>query len=258
MCTVNETGRLLQVNYQFCGLLGYTGFQLQQKPLSGLIHPEDRELLTITFKDLLKREAGNCRIQTRLVHLGGRSIPVHMRISIMRSGESLTPRFVIHVDDLIKQQPNVRPGKETERIANIRRTELDPQFGASLLHSIYDETLEGILVIDNQGFIVSINKRFQEIWDPSRTIQVDDRCSEKIVAVEHPLLSKVIDSVENSQALTQRILERRSNLNEDAHFEITLKDSRAIEIHSKCLRNQEGNQLGQIWFFRHINLEKHA
>jgi PAS domain S-box-containing protein len=142
----------------------------------------------------------------------------------------------------------------TDRI----KTEQSRQFELSLNRAIHDETLEGILVVNSAEEIVWRNNRFLEIWGLSASDTPGQVCNDSIGAPDQPLLQTIAERVEAQPAFIKRIRELYDHPDEKDHCEVRLKDGRTIERHSTGLRNQEGNYLGRVWFFRDITAHRQA
>jgi diguanylate cyclase (GGDEF)-like protein len=132
----------------------------------------------------------------------------------------------------------------------------DYELQNSLIKTIYEASPEGILVVDDNGNIVSHNLRFIEIWripsdilrgfEPGTTMGVDD----------DPILSTVLERVKDAQAFLARVRELYDNPHLNDYCEIELLDGRTVERHSTVLRSDNGRYLGRAWFFRDITSHK--
>jgi PAS domain S-box-containing protein len=132
------------------------------------------------------------------------------------------------------------------------------EFELSLIRSIHEETLEGILVVDEAGQIVSLNRRFLEIWKITLPNGADPHVNNITAALNRPFLLEALERVESPASFMQRIQELDEHPNEEDHCEIRLKDGRTLERHSTGLKNQQGKYLGRVWFFRDITAHKQA
>jgi diguanylate cyclase (GGDEF)-like protein len=106
------------------------------------------------------------------------------------------------------------------------------------------------------GIIVSHNHRFVEIWripsDRLRGLEPDTA----IGTDDDPILSTVLERVKDAQAFLARVRELYDNPRLSDHCEIELLDGRTVERHSTVLRNDDGQYLGRVWFFRDITSQK--
>ncbi len=126
----------------------------------------------------------------------------------------------------------------------------------SLVNAVIDASPEGILVVDEHGIIVSHNQQFVEIWripnDRLRGIEPDTA----VGADDQPILSTVLERVKDPQTFLARVKLLYDNPQLKDHCEIELKDGRTLERHSTVLRNDDGEYLGRVWFFRDISTQK--
>jgi diguanylate cyclase (GGDEF)-like protein/PAS domain S-box-containing protein len=125
-----------------------------------------------------------------------------------------------------------------------------------LIKAINEASPEGILIVDNKGLIVSHNHRFVEIWQiPSDRLRSYESGT-TIGADDAPILSTVLERVQNPKTFLARVQELYDNPHLSDHCEIELRDGRTVERHSTALRSDNGSYLGRIWFFRDITEHK--
>ncbi|MCZ8251968.1 MAG: sensor domain-containing diguanylate cyclase [Hylemonella sp.] len=129
-------------------------------------------------------------------------------------------------------------------------------FQSLLLQAIYDISPDGILVVNEQGLVVSHNRPFLQLWNiaPSKLHRRDD--GTMVGESDAPLLAEVVARVQNPAAFLERVRELYDNPQLDDHCEIELKDGRTLERHSTVLRDSTGRYLGRVWFFRDITAQK--
>jgi PAS domain S-box-containing protein len=132
------------------------------------------------------------------------------------------------------------------------------QFELSLIRSIQEETLEGILVVNEAGNIVSHNARFLEMWGIRRPSARDPQPDSLIGSSDHSLLVAVRESVIDPDSFMKRVQELYERPHDEDHCEIRLKDGRTLERHSKGLWDREARYQGRVWFFRDVTTYKQA
>jgi PAS domain S-box-containing protein len=140
----------------------------------------------------------------------------------------------------------------TERI----QAEQARQFELSLLESIHAETLEGILVVNQAGIVVSYNKRFLGIWGLDDSTAQGSRPHSFIGSEDRTLMLSVLERLEDPDTFALRVQELHNHPDEEDHCEFRSKDGRTLERHSTGLKNSEGIHLGRVWFFRDITPHK--
>jgi two-component system, NtrC family, sensor kinase len=142
----------------------------------------------------------------------------------------------------------------TERI----QTEKSRRFEVSLNRAIQDETLQGILVVNSSGEVVSRNKRYLEVWGLPDSASTSQLSGDGAGASGQPLLQALINQVEDQESYVKRVRELKAQPDEKDRCEIRLKDGRTLERHSTGLRDENGNYLGRVLFARDITAHKQA
>lgn len=129
-------------------------------------------------------------------------------------------------------------------------------FQSLLIRAIYNTSPDGILVVNEQGMVVSHNRPFLQIWGLSPKQLHTNEDGSVIGEADAPLLAEVVARVQNPAAFLERVRELYDNPQLDDHCEIELKDGRTLERHSTVLRDDGGRYLGRVWFFRDITVQK--
>jgi len=242
MCVIAMDNRFIQINEALCQMLGYGSEQFLGLFWEDLIHPEDLAL-TLRQRNRLIEEPGRfVEDELRFLHRDGSMVWVRSRGSLIRSADGLPLYFVAHLEDI------------TER----RQTKQLREFQHSLLRTIHDVSLDGILVVNDKNIVVSHNKRFLEVWDihPS---QVPNLLSDIATEIpDHLLLSAVMERLQDPDAFLKRVQELYADPGANDQSEVELKDGRILERYSTCLRNPEGQYLARVWFFRDTTDRKRA
>jgi len=124
------------------------------------------------------------------------------------------------------------------------------EFRASLQNAILNEAPDGILVIDQNSCIASVNERFFTVWNIARPSGLLD----DIVGTSHvPFMKQAVALVADPEAFQKRISELYANPELQESCEIPLKDGRTLKRHSRALRGAKGRYLGRVWYFRDIS-----
>ena len=123
------------------------------------------------------------------------------------------------------------------------------EFRASLHKAILDESPDGILVVDHDGHIVSVNKRFFEVW---RIDLPDYPLDTQAKVSDDPFLEQALKRVAQPELFLQRVRELYANPALEDNCEISLVDGRSLKRHSSPLRSAAGEYLGRVWYFRDI------
>jgi diguanylate cyclase (GGDEF)-like protein len=134
----------------------------------------------------------------------------------------------------------------------------NPEFQGLLAKAIYETSPEGILVVDAAGMVVSHNHQYVEVWQLEQAQLHGPGLESAIGADDAPLLAAVLERVKDPTTFLARVRELYDNPQLDDHCEIELKDDRTLERHSTVLRNNTGEYLGRVWFFRDITAQKQS
>ena len=125
-----------------------------------------------------------------------------------------------------------------------------------LLTAIFSASPDGILVVDDKGIIASHNPKFVEIWQlPTGQLRGLEQGT-AIGGDDAPILAMVLEKVKEPQAFLARVQELYDDPSLSDQCEIELLDGRTLERHSTVLRNDDGQYLGRVWFFRDITSKK--
>jgi diguanylate cyclase (GGDEF)-like protein/PAS domain S-box-containing protein len=219
---------------------GWTAEELLEHGIFGLCHPDDLEKVKAAVEDLSCGCEGSM-IEVRARKKDGDYHWIECCLRPIRDAKSGLPTGVLNI---------IRDVTERKVAAQSR------EFQHSLIRAIHEVTLDGILVVNNQGNVISLNKRFFEIWKIPAP-HIPESMQEKFIDFPSAaLLSQVDDRVIDSKAFIKRIQELYADPDADDHSQIELKDGRTLERYSASLCNDEGKELGRVWFYRDISERK--
>jgi diguanylate cyclase (GGDEF)-like protein/PAS domain S-box-containing protein len=141
-------------------------------------------------------------------------------------------------------------------MATINADALDHEFQSSLVRAIHEASPDGILVVDDQGIIVSHNRRFVDLLQIPASHLRGSEPDTAIGSSDDPILAAVLERVKDREPFLARVRELYANPQMDDHSEIEMKDGRTLERHSTLLRGRDGQYLGRVWFFRDMTAQK--
>jgi PAS domain S-box-containing protein len=119
-----------------------------------------------------------------------------------------------------------------------------------ILSTQQETSLDGILVVDNNGKIISCNRRFVEMWDIPFDV-VESKSDERA-------LRSVTDKLTNPEEFIRKVQHLYENRQETSREEIILKDGRTFDRYSAPMLGADGKYFGRVWYFRDITEHKQA
>jgi len=132
-------------------------------------------------------------------------------------------------------------------IAERKRVEASLDFKNVFLSTLQEISLDGVMVVNEQGHIIYSNKQLTELWRIPQSI------------IKHGSASEVFE-FQNRYARDASFLSTISLLSqstdEKSWNEITLKDGRILDCYSAPMYGSQNNYLGRVWFYRDITKRK--
>ncbi|MFZ1246522.1 MAG: PAS domain-containing protein, partial [Azonexus sp.] len=126
---------------------------------------------------------------------------------------------------------------------------LSDSFHASLQRAIVDGSPNGVLVVNQDSAVVSVNERFFSVWGlPIPASPIDNL----LFTPDSNQLNQVALLVEHPESFIERVLELYANPEMEDICDILLKDGRTLQRHSTPLRSSSGEYLGRVWYFQDI------
>ncbi len=114
MMLVDMDMNWLQVNDQFCDMLGYTQDEMKQLTWAGLTHPEDLDNNTQLYEDTIAGLRDGYNIQKRYVHKNGESVHINLSVECVRNADGKPNFFIAFVEDITKRVISEREAHESE------------------------------------------------------------------------------------------------------------------------------------------------
>ena len=143
------------------------------------------------------------------------------------------------VDRALREWNLLQERKRAEE--ELRRSEIR-------LKGILEATADGILAVDHQGKVISVNRRFAEMWRiPPKLVERGD---------DDALLAYVFDQLADPEAFMAKVRELYGSDKEETSV-ILFKDDRVFERFSSPLI-LKSSIVGRIWSFRDITGRKRA
>ena len=197
-----------------------------------IVHPDDQERVGKWIAGILAIGITETSMEMRVRFADGSYRWFKNRISITRpeSGQPLSLEGTL-ID--ITEQKIV---EEKLNFSNI------------LLTTAIESTPDGILVVDMEGRVLSLNQRFLEMW------KIPPHLAD--AKLEYELLKEAVPTVKDPQGFAARVRHVYERPGERFSDEIDFLDGRVFERNSAGLHDPANRQLGRIWFFRDVTERK--
>ena len=134
--------------------------------------------------------------------------------------------------------------EEKRLLAERGRTADELRWQATLLEAQLESSLDGVLVVDNQGKKILQNRRMEEMWRSSRIDGADK--VEAAQAAFDPAFEK------HPRQFIEKVAYLNAHPEEASHDVIELVDGTVLDRYSAPVRDKTGKNYGRIWYFRDI------
>lgn len=118
----------------------------------------------------------------------------------------------------------------------------------TLLKTEFDNSVDGILVVNQEGKMISFNRKFVNMWKIPDSVVQSKSDAEAIESV----LEKIVDK----EGFVVRIKHLYNNRDEKSSDEILLKDGRIFLRLSSPLISGDNIYYGRIWYFRDVTEQR--
>lgn len=118
------------------------------------------------------------------------------------------------------------------------------EYGKTLLESHNEASIDGILLVDTKGKILSYNHCFVEIWNIPQQI-LDDKDDEKALAF-------ALTQLEDPDQFIKKVKWLYENPDEISKDELEFKDGKIIKRYGYHVTGVDGKYYGCSWIFRDI------
>jgi len=131
----------------------------------------------------------------------------------------------------------------------LKRAEEEAKGTLSLLIATLDSTADGILVVNTEGKIAILNRRFAEMW----------RIPDEIVATRDntQALAFVADQLKDPEKFLAKIRELNAQPDAESYDLLEFKDGRVFQRYSRPQR-VGGTVVGRVWSYRDVTEDKKA
>jgi diguanylate cyclase (GGDEF)-like protein/PAS domain S-box-containing protein len=231
---VEADGRLMSASGALTRLLGHDPGVVAGHPLTALVEAADVPTVLRALGEATRAPSGTAgavSVEARLVRTDGRA-PLPFQLTIVNLVDDPT------VGGLVVSGHDIsdRKAAESETLKAL-----------SLLSATLDSTNDGILVVDRDGVIATVNARFAELW----RLPADVLASRDDAKVMKLALRQLVDP----GAFLAKLADLYAQPAAESHDIIHFLDGRVFERYSRP-QWVDGEIVGRVWSFRDVTERK--
>ncbi len=133
-------------------------------------------------------------------------------------------------------------------VTDRKRMEEAIQYQNLLFSTQQEASIDGILVVDEQGAVLSYNRRFVEIWGiPLEVLKT---------RADEQFLQEVISRLAKPEEFLRKVKYLYEHKQEVSRDEVALADGRVLDRYSAAVVGDEGKYYGRVWYFRDVTEQK--
>jgi PAS domain S-box-containing protein len=249
--------------------LGYLPSNVVGRNIFDYVDPHDLLVAQETFAAALQKPGYASSVEVRLRNHDGDYVPFEVVANNLLTTVAVAG-VVITAKDLRsqkvaereferqKEELETRDRQRTAELARINQmliaeiaekeqTENALRESQSLLQAALESTADGILVVDLQGQIVSINRRCADMWNIPENVLRERR--------DEQALSFVLDQLKFPVQFMSKVKALYASPNESSYDVLEFKDGRVFE---RCSQPQKiaGKTVGRVWSFRDVTEQR--
>ena len=232
LALVAPDGRWTKVNRALCVLFGYSEDELLTHTYQDMTHPEDLAASVEHVRRLAAGEIPSYQMEKRYIHAHGHCVTVVLNASVVRDGQGQTRYFISQFQDVTAR----------------KRAEQELHWKTALLEAQVHSSLDGMLVVDEQGRKILQNQRFTDLLKIPRDIADDED--------DRGQIQWVTNAARNPELFIARVVYLYSHPGEIGRDEIEMKDGMVVDRYSAPVIGKDGKYYGRIWVLRDITERK--
>ncbi len=137
-----------------------------------------------------------------------------------------------------------------DRESQRNKAQQELEFKNTMLLTQQEATLDAILVVDENGHIISYNQQFIDLWPAAADLVA--------TGDDAPLLQSVVDQCADPEAFLDRVKYLYRHRDEKSRDEIALKNGRVLDRYSAPITAADGHYYGRVWYFRDVTETRKA
>ncbi len=238
---LGENAQFLYVNDATCRMTEYSREEL----LSMRLQDIDIDFSLHNWSNI--NSEGSLILKSRYRTKGGRIFLVEISISYVKQQDiEFGCAFVREISDEIvelsvqKWTDGLRDAKDNlqQEFSQLKSKEIELEASLSLLRSTLESTAIGIVAVNSEGDILSLNQKFVDMWQIPESLILSKKCPRCKAFFENQL--------KDPQAFNRLIWEVSSQSDFESYDILELKDGRVFAHYSKP-HLLDGKIIGRVW-----------
>jgi PAS domain S-box-containing protein/putative nucleotidyltransferase with HDIG domain len=225
------SGNITEANNAFFQMWGYPGRdEVFGKPISHFLNNPGEAAAIVTALNENGKWEGDYTAEKN----DGSTFIAHGLATVVRDNKGKAIGYQASVIDI------------TER----KQAEEALVFNNIILRTQQESSIDGILVVDEKGKILSFNQRFVDMWGVPPDA-IESRSDERV-------LQSVMDKLESPEEFICKVEHLYEVREEICRDDIVLKEGRSFDRYSAPMFGADGKYYGRVWYFRDITDRKLA
>jgi len=122
------------------------------------------------------------------------------------------------------------------------------RFKNLILQTQQETSLNGILVVDDHGMIISYNRRFMELWGISSEVLAS--------GADRVVIKFVLEQLIDPEEFLTKVKYLYEHPHEKSRDEIYFKDGRIFDRYTAPMFSEDGKYHGRVWYFHDITEQR--
>jgi len=224
---------ILQANFSFIKMIGYSEEELKLFTFRNFTHPEHIRGDEISLMNLIAGDIPIYHTEKRYIRKDGTIIWGSTTVSIIRNKKDEVQLFLVMVEDI------------TSRKEARGKLELS----LSLVKATLESTEDGIIVVNSSGKIIQFNQKFIEMWRiPLEVLETGE---------DDDALKFVVNQLKNPQSFMENVKHLYADEEATSFDLLEFADGRYFERYSQP-HKVNGKSVGRVWSFRDITQKRIA
>ncbi len=226
---LDEEGLVTFANQAHRSRLGLDPKELLGRNSATLIHPDDRATAYGAFQAVVS-EGQPTTTSLRLGHADGRWLRFDIAAGRFNGPGGSTGLVVISRDETVRETA----------MAQLARL-------STTLTAQQENSLDGILVVDENRKAISYNRRYLEIWRIPASV-ADEGLGERT--------AHVLEALSDPEETLRLVSEVYADPGRTFSSEVLLTDGRRLEMHTAPLVGEDGTNYGRAWYYRDVTARR--